>query len=57
MKQHIGLTMTRSLDTTARFDDSFLSHMVRDNLRKLGKHKKDGEDGYSDKRKFETVGA
>jgi hypothetical protein len=57
VKQHIGSTMTRSLDTTARFDDSFLSHMVRDNLRKLGKHKKDGEDGYSDKRKFETVGA
>lgn len=30
MKQHIGSTMTKSLDTTARFDDSFLSHMVRD---------------------------
>ena len=30
MKRHIGSTMARSLDATARFDDSFLSHMVRD---------------------------
>ena len=30
MKQHIGSTMTKSLDATARFDDSFLSHMVMD---------------------------
>jgi len=30
VKQHIGSTMAKSLDATARFDDSFLSHMVRD---------------------------